>query len=143
VARQLVQSASVVSCTAHTKGTALRRREVASTWLGMIAQGSMSSFAKQREAAVSMVLLPQASGHGGAGVLRQAVTRWTKRWVRRRSPRSASAHSVTAQLAASGRLRSVDALMHSLHLAVDRELKSLAYPKRVLMCHGELSVFTE
>jgi hypothetical protein len=39
----------------------------------MIAQGSMSSFAKQREAAVSMVLLPQASGQGGAGVLRQAV----------------------------------------------------------------------
>src|SRR5215468_326842 len=63
----------------------------------------MSSFAKKRYAALSIAPLPQASGRAAPGRWARTWASWTKRWVRRRSPRSASANSVTAQLVASRR----------------------------------------
>ena len=45
----------------------------------------------------------QASGRAAPGRWARTWASWTKRWVRRRSPRSASANSVTAQFVASRR----------------------------------------
>src|SRR5712691_5087240 len=75
----------------------------------------MSSFVNKREAALSIAPLPQASGSAAPGRWARAWASWTKRWVRRRSPRSASANSVTAQLVASRRSHMSASLRNGLH----------------------------
>src|SRR6266849_7467436 len=51
-----------------------------------------------------MALLLRASGREALGFWARTVASSTKRFVRRRSPSSASAHSLTAQVVVSGRL---------------------------------------
>src|SRR3989442_13373835 len=51
-----------------------------------------------------MALVPQASGSEALGFWARRLASSTKRLVRRRSPRSASANSLTAQLVVSERL---------------------------------------
>jgi hypothetical protein len=75
----LVQLASVVSGTAKTMGTVVRRLEVAAIWLWTISAGAMASLVKKREAALRLAPLPPASGRVAPG-----------RWARRKRSRGQS-----------------------------------------------------
>src|SRR5262245_55714499 len=70
-----------------------------------------------------MACSPHASGNEVPGRWAKAVATSTKRWVRRRSPSSASANSVTAHVSSSGSVRMPYSLCNRLLLLVFPSLK--------------------
>src|SRR6266487_2339336 len=75
-----------------------------------------------------MALVPQASGSEALGFWARRLASSTKRLVRRRSPRSASANSLTAQLVVSERLRP-DSLGNGLILGCYEVLRPQHTPR--------------
>src|SRR2546426_8972204 len=75
-----------------------------------------------------MALVPQASGSEALGFWARRLASSTQRLVRRRSPRSASANSLTAQLVVSERLRP-DSLGNGLILGCYEVLRPQHTPR--------------